>query len=286
MTHRSNLSTLPAQQGQGGHSPQDNPVAGCVPVAMLLEPLIPARRAFDDVKFKELCDSIRSFGRVLVPMLVEREGDHFRIHAGHRRYEAAKVVGIEMVDCMIWDAGTVSGEAMKSHENFAREDLNAAEEADYFVRLLEGHCEGDVLRLAAMVKQPEPYVQQRLALKLGDPRVFEALALGLISIGVAEEFNKVRSAGYRLQFVTVAAQGGCSIRQARDWRVMANNMPEQNGDIAAIVTEASPPPPPQPNSNPVCMFCQGRDDQFEIQVLFAHRSCLRAAERRSEGAGG
>lgn len=286
MTRRSNLSTLPAQQGQGAHSLQDNPRFENVAVAELLEPLIPARQAFDDVKFQELCDSIRSFGRVLVPLLVEREGDSFRIHAGHRRYEAAKVIGLSSVGCMVYDAGTVPGEAVKSHENAAREDLNAAEEADYFVRLLEGQCEGDVLRLAALVKQPEPYVQQRLGLKLGDPRVFEALAAGLISIGVAEEFNKIRSAGYRHQYVLVAAQGGCSIRQARDWRVAANNMPEQNGDIAAIVGDASPPPPPQPNSNPVCMFCNGRDDQFEIQVLFAHRSCLRAAERRSEGAGG
>jgi ParB/RepB/Spo0J family partition protein len=254
-------------------------------VAKLLEPLIPARKAFDDLKFTELCDSIRAFNRVLVPLLVEREGSMFRIHAGHRRYEACTVVGIETVACMVYDAGTVPGEAVKSHENSVREDLNAAEEADYFVRLLEGQCENDVLRLCALVRQPEGYVQQRLALKLGDARVFDALAAGLISIGVAGEFNKIRSPGYRHQYVMVAARGGCSIRQARDWRVAANNMPDQTADPATLTAAAAATPAPQPNSDPVCMFCNTNDDQYEIQVLFAHRSCLRAAERRSEMAG-
>lgn len=283
MKHQSNLKVLPVSKDPENFSGKTNPTFQDLHVGLLLDPRIPARLAFDDVKFSELCDSIRTWGRVLLPLLVEREGDKYRVHAGHRRTEAARVVGLETVPCMVYDAGTIAGEAAKSHENAFREDLNVAEEAEYFVKLLEGVCENDVHKLCLMVKQKEPYVQQRLALKLGDPRIFDALSMGLISIGVAQELNLVKSPGYRLQYVTVAAQGGCSVRQARDWRVAANNMPEQDGSVAEIITAQAPPPPPPPNSDPTCMFCNRNDDQFEIAVLFAHRSCLKAAERRAEG---
>lgn len=247
---------------------------------LLLEPLISARQTFDQEKLDELCESIRTFGRVLEPLLVEVEGPLYRIHAGHRRWHAAKIVGLAVLPCMVYEAGTVPGEAVKSHENAIREDLNPAEEALYFKQLLEGPCENDVDRLAALVKQKPGYVQQRLALILGDSRVFEALQLGVISIGVAQELNLVRADGYRLQYLTVAAQGGCSVRQMRDWRVAANAMPATT-DAAALapMIETQPPPPP-PNSHPTCLFCGTDEDQHEMAVLFAHRSCMKAAERR------
>jgi ParB/RepB/Spo0J family partition protein len=264
--------------------PATNPRSEDVAVSALLPPLIPARLAFDDVKFTELCDSIRTFGQVLQPLIVEREGASFRIHAGHRRSEAAKNVGLVTVRCQVWDAGTCQGEAVKSHENAVREDLNAAEEADYFVRLLEGQCGGDVHKLCELVRQKESYVQQRLALKLGHPLVFDALAAGLISIGVADEFNRIRSDGYIKQYLQVAAQGGCSVRQARDWRVAANNMPEQNLDLSQLPPVGESQAPPPPNSDPLCMFCGSRSDQHDIQVLFAHRGCIRVAERKADSA--
>lgn len=285
MRHPSASSTRSPSSAPAALLDAANPRFEHVPVAELLEPRIPARAAFDDAKLQELCDSLRAFGRVLVPLVVEREGDQMRVHAGHRRMEAAKLVGLASVPCMVYDAGTVPGEAVKSHENAIREDLNVAEEADYFVRLLEGPCDNDVHKLCELVKQKEPYVQQRLALKLGYPIVFDALAAGLISIGVAEEFNKIKAQGYVMQYVQVAAQGGCSIRQARDWRVAANNMPEQEGPAPMPNGGVSPPPPPPMSSQPACIFCGRSDDQHEIRFLAAHMSCQKAAERRAEAPG-
>ncbi|HEV2224398.1 MAG TPA: ParB/RepB/Spo0J family partition protein [Candidatus Acidoferrales bacterium] len=247
---------------------------------LLDEPRISARQTFDQEKLDELCESIRFFGRVLEPLIVEREGARYRIHAGHRRWHAAKLVGLAVLPCMVYDAGTVPGEAVKSHENSVREELNCAEEAIYFRQLLEGPCENDVDRLAAMVHQKPQYVQQRLALILGDANVFEGLKAGVISIGVAQELNLVRSPGYRLQYLTVAAQGGCSVRQMRDWRIAANAMPETLVPPGGAPMPEGQPPPPPPNSHPECIFCRSDEDQHEMAVLFAHRSCMRAAERK------
>jgi ParB/RepB/Spo0J family partition protein len=267
---------------QASLSAATNPYFRELAVDLLLEPRIPARQAFDSEKFAELVDSIRHFGRVLEPLIVEVEDMRYRIHAGHRRWEAAKVAGVSTVPCMVWLAGTVPGEAVKSHENAVREDLNVAEEAMYFRTLLEGLCENDVDRLAALVGQRAAYVQKRLALILGDPRVFDGLAAGLITIGVAEELNLVKHDGYRLQLLTVAAQGGCSVRQARDWRIAGNQQYADNpGNPVAPMPES--PAPPQPESHhPRCIFCGSDHDQYEMQVRWVHVSCEKAAQRQAE----
>src|SRR5215469_5592797 len=233
-----------AKQARATSSVEANPRYMEIAPELLLEPLISARQTFAQEKLDELCESIRTFGRVLEPLLVEVEGDRYRIHAGHRRWHAAKLVGLAVLPCMVYEAGTVPGEAVKSHENAIREELNCAEEAVYFRQL------------------------------------FEALQVGVISIGVAQELNLVRSPGYRLQYLTVAAQGGCSVRQMRDWRIAANALPEVNGVAGAAPMRENQPPPAPPNSHPCCLFCNSDEDQHEMAVLFAHRSCMRAAERQ------
>jgi ParB family chromosome partitioning protein len=259
-----------------------------VPLGRLLEPLIPARSAFDADKLAELSESIRVLGLILVPLIAEEEGESFRIHAGHRRFTAARTAGLTAAPCLIWKSGTVPAEAVKSHENVAREDLNAADESVYLRRLLEEVCGGDVDRLVALVKQKESYVQQRLGLILGDPQVFAGLEAGSISIGVAEELNKIKSAPRRHQYLLVAAQGGCTVRQMRDWRVQGNLADAENPTGPIDVSQLGPAPPPPPNSAPRCYICNSDEDQHEMQVRFVHHGCERMLERRNaaEPAGG
>jgi ParB family transcriptional regulator, chromosome partitioning protein len=252
-----------------------------VPLEKLMEPVIPARSAFDAEKLQDLRDSIRAVGFIFTPLIVEEEGEKYRIHAGHRRYTAAKSEGLASVPCMIWRAGSVLAEAVKSHENTVREDLNVADEAVYFRRLLEEVCGGDVDRLVALVKQKESYVQQRLGLILGDPSVFQGLEAGVISIGVAEELNKIKSAPRRQQYLLVAAQGGCTVRQMRDWRVQGNLADAENANAPIDVSQLGPAPPPPPHSDVKCYICLSDKDQHEMQVRFVHSSCERMLERRA-----
>jgi len=278
MKRQSHSSALREPAASPDSSQSANPRTMYVPIELLLEPVIAARQTFDDVKFVELCDSLRSIGQLL-PLHVEEEGPRYRIHAGHRRFEAGKVCGFTTMECKVWLPGTCTGEAIKSHENAFREDLNAAEEADYFARLLQGPAENDVDKLAEMVMQKVGYVQQRLGLIMGDSRVFEGLKAGVITIGVAQELNLIKHEGYRLQYLDVAARGGCSVRQMRDWRVQLNMqaLPEP-GAIVELLPD-SPPPPPPAGHNPHCLFCSSADDQYEMEPIWAHKSCRRAAER-------
>lgn len=88
------------------------------------------RQSMDPAGLEDLAESIRAVG-VLLPLLVHQEGGRFRIDDGHRRYIAAARAGLEVVPVMVRDVKAISGEAVKCHANYHREDVNPAEEAQY-----------------------------------------------------------------------------------------------------------------------------------------------------------
>src|SRR5689334_19047880 len=75
-----------------------------IPVAELLESPLNPRRRFDQQRLNELADSIRKSG-ILTPLLVRpRIADGaplYEIAAGHRRYRAAKLAGVEEAPCAV-----------------------------------------------------------------------------------------------------------------------------------------------------------------------------------------
>lgn len=247
--------------------------------AKLLEPLNPARQTFDEVKLKELIASIRELG-VIEPIIVTPEGDKYRVHAGHRRLIAGRALQLDAFPCMVYKSKTGLAEALKSHENRIREDLNAGEEARYFHDLLESQCEGDVDKLCELVKSRRGYVEQRLLLFSGDERVYKALCDGVITIGVAEELNKIHESARRMMYLDAAMQGGASVRMVRDWRINGNMMdqlhPQLPGSTSGNVAQIQGEQEIDPTS---CYLCHSSTDRHEMEILYVHRSCARVFER-------
>jgi ParB/RepB/Spo0J family partition protein len=255
-----------------------------VPTHLLLEPRNPARETFDEGKLNELIESIRALGEIIEPLIVHPEGDNFRVDAGHRRLLCARTLLMSHTPCLVRFNSRVSGEAMKLHENYFREDLNAAEEARYLSRLLEADCGGDVDNLVELVKRPRDYIEGRLLLMSGDPAVLEALAGAVISIGAAHELNRVENRSRRLMLLEAAAQGGASVRMVRDWRIQGNF---QDAELAGLAVGIQPPERPAPAPEPyrmTCFLCGGTGDTWELEMLHVHQSCRRAAARQAEAA--
>jgi ParB/RepB/Spo0J family partition protein len=181
--------------------------------------------------------SIRAVG-VLEPLLVRPTGDGvFEVVAGHRRLKAARIAGLANLPCI--DLGNDElAAAAKIHENLEREDLSPADEAIFYAELYEGHGE-DVDAVAALVRMSRTRVESRLNLIRGDKRVFEQLAGGKISIGVAEELNKFAREDDRLFHLDYCTRTGATVATARQWRVDANRRAELVSP--APVTEPSNP---------------------------------------------
>ena len=111
-------------------------------VMVMLDALVPSpfqpRRVFDESALNDLVESIREKG-VLQPLLVrpnsKRKGG-YEIIAGERRFRASQKAGLTQVPVIVKDFDDKAALEVALIENLQREDLNAIEEAEAYVRLL------------------------------------------------------------------------------------------------------------------------------------------------------
>jgi len=216
-----------------------------LPTAALEEPSNAARSTLDDAKLNSLVVSIRAVG-ILEPLIVTpKEGGRFEVVAGHRRLLAARIAGLGEVPCIV-EADVSRLDAVKIHENLEREDLSTTDEALFYAELYEKLGE-DTAKVAEAVKRSRDHVEGRLNLLRGDKRVFQSLAEGQISIGVALELNKFEREDDRLFHLDYCIRTGASVATARDWRVQSNARASMAAAAAAPASSGPPnPPPPAP----------------------------------------
>lgn len=253
-----------------------------IDITRLRAPERPARETMDEEKLGELILSIQRVG-IIEPLIVFPVGENFEVMAGHRRFVSAEAAGLAKVPCIIFTEEEDLKSAVMHHENKCREELNVAEEAKHFEYLLRMECEEDVDKLVELVHESRDYVERRLLIAQGDPKVFECLAARQINLGVAEEFNRVKDPARRLMYLDAASKGGCTIPMARQWRMQGNALDDQVGNLQL------PPSPDAPGVDEVkrdtrarCILCNSPEDQHEMEIRFIHRSCERMAQRREK----
>jgi len=118
------------------------------------------RKHFGDLS--DMVSSVKEKG-ILEPILVRAQGDAFQIIAGERRYQAARLAGLQMLPCIEVDVDSRGMLEISLIENLQRKDLSPFEEAAAIQRL----C--DQFR----------YTHDEIARKLGKSRpvITEALSL-------------------------------------------------------------------------------------------------------------
>lgn len=94
------------------------------------------RKTFTSEKLEELAASIREKG-IIQPIVVVKNGAHYEIIAGERRWRAAQKAGLHTVPVVIQDVSENTALEMALIENIQREDLNAVEEAHAYSSLME-----------------------------------------------------------------------------------------------------------------------------------------------------
>jgi ParB family chromosome partitioning protein len=242
-----------------------------IPLNLIDEPPLPMRQTFDAQALDELTESVQRMG-VLQPISVEQTGGRFRIQDGHRRYIASVRAGRPTIPSVIRGVDQVSGEAVKVHANLHREDVNPAEQATYFQKLLDSQCNGDVDRLCELTSLRRPWVEERLCLLAGDPDVFEALRGRRISMAVAKELNRVKDRGYRMMYLDAAVRGGASARMVQEWRIKSEALSPAEAPPATTGENQFTALPP-PITQMCCLFCESTAEPWEMELIPVHRRC-------------
>jgi ParB family transcriptional regulator, chromosome partitioning protein len=150
-----------------------------------LELLIPdpsqPRREFDDLKLKELADSIAQYG-VVSPILVRpnSEGEGFVVIAGERRLRAAKLAGLTSIPAIINQETDDETKrlAIQLVENIQRENLTSLERAQGMAILRDSY-QLSIREIAHHLGVSKSMVQRSLELLELPDDLFKALQDGV-----------------------------------------------------------------------------------------------------------
>jgi ParB/RepB/Spo0J family partition protein len=194
-----------------------------IPVDRIVPSATNPRKHFNQAKLQELADSIIEHG-ILEPILVrptkldpipggEYDEESFAIQyyeivAGERRWRAAKMAGLKVVESKVRDLDDRAALEIQMIENLQRVDISPIEEADGYMAMLElkdekGASVYTVDSLAARIGKKgrsKGYVYGRLKLRNLPPPALEALAKGDLPTTIGELIGRLPSMEMRQEF--------------------------------------------------------------------------------------
>lgn len=193
------------------------------------------RTYFDDVKLKELADSIKEKG-VLQPVTVRKvEGASkpYELVMGERRLRASILAGVATISSIV--RALTDGEAREIAlvENLQRDDLTAIEEARSVQALVEVHG-GNKAEAARRLGKPDSYVYHKLALLTLPEEVQMLIDSKVVSEASAKVILEITSPEKQIEAANLVQRLDLSATQLRA-RMQKhlkedNNSGEGNGD--------------------------------------------------------
>ncbi len=192
------------------------------------------RRDVAHANLEALATSIADHG-VLQPILVTETLDGYRIVAGERRVQAARLAGLERIPAVIRQLADREQLELALVENVQREDLNPIEEANAFRQLHEefGLTQDEIAR---QVGRARTTITNTLRLLELDDGVQAAVADGRLSEGHARALVGL-PAVQQLHLVSTIVDAGLSVRQAEE---LARRLREPRPAKAATERRSDP----------------------------------------------
>jgi ParB family chromosome partitioning protein len=249
-----------------------------IPLDLIDEPRIPERETMEETDLADLAISIASQG-LIKPLVVKQVSDRFETVTGHRRLLGCRLANYSPVPCRVKVGEAVDPLAVLVAENAYVEPVNPVEEARFFQRVLDELCAGDVDVLCLKLRRKRGYVEDRLLMLRGYPRVVDALQRKQISFAAARELNKMADPNRMLIFLDQAVVAGASARQIEMWRKEAEGQAPIELPAGELIEAANGDGVPDAGSDMQCFLCHSSEDPHMLQMVWLHKYCRRMLER-------
>lgn len=210
------------------------------------------RATEDDPEIDELAASIRSIG-VLVPLIVEKEGDTFQLVSGHRRILAAARVGLSTVPCIVKDSTEARATETAFAENFFRKDLSPVEQAAAIRECIDKGTM-NIEELAAGLHRSQQWICEQAKMTTWPDEVLQAIHLKYISVSAARNIAAISDPQYRGFLLHNAVENGVTARVTAAWRqAWELSRPPEEALTATPVDGIQPAAAVVPQAP--CLFC-------------------------------
>ncbi len=202
--------------------------------------------SYDRQAIKELADSIRQHG-LIQPIIVRLVGSGFEIVAGHRRYQACKLLRWRVIPTLIRALSDKDAFEIQLIENMHRMTMDPIEEAEAFKAYILDYGWGGVSQLARIISKSEQYVSSRIQLLRLPKEIMEEVAqkklkpshaLELVNIEqdkqklIAEEIINGDLSVHNLREITRKIRNGARVEQifGSNWMQEGGIVGQETGD--------------------------------------------------------
>ena len=172
------------------------------------------RKKFDQQSLEDLSDSIKKNG-VLQPILVRKKGANYEIVAGERRYQAAKLAGLEEIPVSIREISDDEVFQLALIENLQRSDLDPIEEALGYRKLIKDNGFTQE-QLGKILSKSRSAIANSLRLLDLPQEVQDMMADGKLTAGHARAILAVAGEERKLKLAQKVLEQGLSVRQTEN----------------------------------------------------------------------
>jgi ParB family chromosome partitioning protein len=242
-----------------------------IPISKIIEPYNPVRLSVEQERLEELAASIKAIG-ILEPLIVRWDGDYYEIIAGHMRFLAAQIAGLEEVPCRVIECSNEELEQIRLSENIQRIEVDPIEEGEYF-KYLNVRYGWSIGQIAELIKKSRQYVSERMAASQWEQELKDAVRLGRISFTAAKVIADEEDDDIRHQVLQWALMENATAAQIAAWRTTLNV--EKNAARAAGQPYVPPTEIPDPDQIPLlCDICNQFKPAGRTRFMRICEDCL------------
>jgi len=221
---------------------------------------------------EELQESIREIG-IKLPLIVRAVGDGFEIIAGNRRFNAAGIIGLAAVPCIVEKVTGSLADKIKLHENMKRLPLSHVDQAYSFAHLIKEYNMTET-EIASLIKMSIGYVSQHLSLLQTDPIILSAVQDSRINFSVARELMACKDKDEQVNLCQYIVKTGASVEIVKQWVKDSNRETENFEHDNKLEVQNNPIPEPQIPHYP-CAVCTTLTKYDEIKTIRMCPGCYR-----------
>lgn len=185
-----------------------------IAISSIVPDLNQPRKDFDEVKIRELAQTIRDHG-LLTPILVRPVGNEkYQLVNGERRFKACRLVGFKTIKAEIRELSDIEALQIQLVENLQREDLNPVEEAETFQRLIKefGYTHKT---LAKRIGKSREYITNKLSLLRLPDNIVQAISTNEITESHARILRSL-SPGKQKEVLREVANNRLNVRETKE----------------------------------------------------------------------
>jgi ParB family chromosome partitioning protein len=183
-----------------------------VPIDKIVPSPLQPRKRFSDESLDELKCSIAELG-IIQPLIVRRVEGRTELIAGERRWRASRMLGLETVPVIERPSTDQEVLEMALIENLQRQDLNAIEEAEGYIRLARDFSLKQEVIARRVGKSRASVANSMRLLDLQEP-IQRHLADGHLTVGHAKAILGVKEPGEQIAVAEQILRQNMTVRSA------------------------------------------------------------------------